>query len=109
LGEQVRDFVGTGDAFGLVVDYSWDESIPFGTAGALQRALPKLGDAFFVIYGDSYLPCDYKAAQDTFLQSAKQALMTVSRNDGQWDASNVEFWGGRIVAYDKRRRTPRMR
>ena len=109
LGEQVRDFVGSGDAFGLVVDYCWDGSIPLGTAGALRRALPKLGDAFFVIYGDSYLPCDYRAVQDTFLRSGKQALMTVFRNDGQWDASNVELCVERIVAYDKRHRTPRMR
>ena len=29
-----------------------------GTAGALKRALPLLGDSFFVLYGDSYLPCD---------------------------------------------------
>lgn len=109
LGEQIRDFVGDGEAFGLVTDYSWDGSIPLGTAGALRRALPKLGDAFFVIYGDSYLPCDYRAVQNAFRGSGKQALITVFRNDGQWDASNVEFGEGRIVAYDKRHRTPRMR
>jgi N-acetyl-alpha-D-muramate 1-phosphate uridylyltransferase len=109
LGEQVHDFVGAGDAFGLAIDYSWDGSIPLGTASALRRALPKLGDAFFVIYGDSYLPCNYRAAQDTFLRSGKQALITVFRNDGHWDASNLEFCGGRIVAYDKHHRTPRMR
>ena len=35
--------------------------------------------------------------------------MTVFRNEGQWDSSNVEFDGGRIVAYDKQHRTERMR
>jgi hypothetical protein len=35
--------------------------------------------------------------------------MTVYSNQGQWDTSNVEFAGGRIVAYDKKQRTPRMR
>jgi len=35
--------------------------------------------------------------------------MTVFRNDGQWDASNVEFEEGRILAYSKKSRTPRMR
>ena len=34
--------------------------------------------------------------------------MTVYRNDGRWDTSNVEFDGGRIRAYDKRDRTPAM-
>lgn len=109
LGELIRDFVGDGRAFGLKADYSWDGSTPLGTAGALRRALPKFGDAFFVIYGDSYLPCDYRVVQDAFCGSGKLALMTVFRNDGQWDASNVEFTDGRIVAYDKQNRTPRMR
>lgn len=35
--------------------------------------------------------------------------MTVFRNDGQWDASNVEFEDGRILKYSKKDRTPRMR
>jgi NDP-sugar pyrophosphorylase family protein len=35
--------------------------------------------------------------------------MTVFRNDGQWDASNVELEKGRIVAYSKKHRTARMR
>lgn len=109
LGEQIRDFAGDGGAFGLAIDYSWDGSTPLGTAGALKRALPKLGDSFFVVYGDSYLPCDYRTVQDSFLESGKQGLMTVFRNDGQWDASNVDFDEGRIFAYDKRLRTPRMR
>jgi NDP-sugar pyrophosphorylase family protein len=109
LGEQISNFVGRGDAFELVVDYSWDGPLPLGTAGALRKALPKLGDAFFAIYGDSYLPCDHRTAQCAFLESGKQALMTIFRNDGQWDASNVEFSDGRIIAYDKLRRTPRMR
>jgi NDP-sugar pyrophosphorylase family protein len=34
--------------------------------------------------------------------------MTVFRNDGQWDRSNVEFREGRIRAYDKRSPTPSM-
>lgn len=108
LGEQVRDFVGDGTEFGLRVDYSCDGVIPLGTGGALRRAIPKLGDAFFVIYGDSYLPCNYQMVQNAFFQSGKQALMTVFRNSGQWDASNVQFESGRIVAYDKVRRTPSM-
>jgi hypothetical protein len=35
--------------------------------------------------------------------------MTLFRNEGQWDTSNVEFDGARIVAYDKQHRTARMR
>ena len=80
-----------------------------GTGGALIRALPQLGEAFYILYGDSYLPCDYHSVQQAFFALAKPALMTVFGNDGQWDYSNVEFVDGRIVAYNKELRTPRMR
>jgi len=108
LGEQIRDFVGDGDAFGLEADYSWDGPIALGTAGALRKAVPKLGEAFFVMYGDSYLPCNFAAVEAAFRASGKQALMTVFHNAGQWDSSNVEFCEGRILAYDKQQRTARM-
>jgi len=107
-GEQVREFAGDGAAFGLRIDYSFDGPTLLGTAGALRRALPLLGDAFLVVYGDSYLPCDYGAAAREFLDGGKLGLMTVYRNEGQYDTSNVEFSSGRILAYDKRHRTARM-
>jgi len=109
LGEKICDFVGEGKAFKLNVQYSWDGPYPLGTAGALRKALPKLGTTFFVIYGDSYLPCNYREVRDAFLRSGKKSLMTVMQNDGQWDASNVQFSNDRIIAYDKQHRTPLMR
>lgn len=107
-GEMVREFVGDGRTFGVAVDYSFDGPVLRGTAGAIHEALPLLDDAFFVLYGDSYLPCDYAAVEGAFRQSARMALMTVFRNEGRWDASNVEFSGGRILTYDKKNRNPRM-
>jgi NDP-sugar pyrophosphorylase family protein len=109
LGQQVRDYAGDGSAFGLHVDYSFDGPQLLGTAGALRQAMPLLGETFFAIYGDSYLPCDYGEAARTLLESGKPGLMTVFRNDGRWDSSNVEYADGRILAYDKTNRTPRMR
>jgi NDP-sugar pyrophosphorylase family protein len=109
LGEMVREFVGDGRAFGVQVEYSFDSPVLRGTAGAIHQALPLLGRTFFVLYGDSYLPCDYAGVEEAFVQSGKTALMTVFRNDGQWDSSNVEFAAGRIVTYDKRNPTPGMR
>jgi NDP-sugar pyrophosphorylase family protein len=107
-GELIRDFVGDGSAFGMEIEYSSDYPDLRGTAGAIHQALPLLADSFFVIYGDSYLPCDYAAVQQAFEAAGKPGLMTVYRNQGQWDSSNVEFADGRILAYDKRHRTPRM-
>jgi NDP-sugar pyrophosphorylase family protein len=108
LGEQVVAAVGDGSEFGLEVAYSFDGPELRGTAGALRRALDLLGPAFFVLYGDSYLECSYAAVQEAFQADGRLALMTVFRNDGRWDTSNVEFRAGRILAYDKGVRTAAM-
>jgi NDP-sugar pyrophosphorylase family protein len=108
LGEMVREFVGHGGRFGVSVEYSFDGPSLRGTAGAIHQALPLLENSFFVLYGDSYLPCDYAAVEKAFMASGKTGLMTVFRNEGLWDASNVEFADGRLLAYDKETRTERM-
>lgn len=108
LGEQVQAVVGDGRALAMQVSYSFDGPHLLGTGGAIQQALPSLGENFFVLYGDSYLDCDYQAAAQTFLASGKLGLMTVFRNVGQWDTSNVIFQAGKIVRYDKRARVPEM-
>ena len=78
-----------------------------GTAGALRLALDEgaLEPAFLVTYGDSFLPIDFAAVYRAFGACGRSALMTVFRNDGRWDASNVIFEGGQVVLYDKQRRT----
>jgi N-acetyl-alpha-D-muramate 1-phosphate uridylyltransferase len=108
LGEAIERQFGAA-AHGVALAYSHDGPQLLGTGGALRKALPLLGDAFFVLYGDSYLPIDYAAVAATWRASSQPALMTVFRNDGAWDASNVEFSGGKILRYDKRERTPAMR
>jgi N-acetyl-alpha-D-muramate 1-phosphate uridylyltransferase len=108
LGDQIRDVVGDGAAWDLDVAWLFDGPVLLGTAGALKRAVPLLGGPFFVLYGDSYLPIAWKPVQDTFDASGKLALMTVFRNEGQFDRSNVEFAAGEIVVYDKKTLTPRM-
>jgi len=107
-GERIRDYAGDGARFGLSIDYSPDGAVLLGTAGAVRKALPLLGDAFFVVYGDSYLPCSYGDVAEAFRAAGQPGLMTVYRNEGRWDASNVEFTEGRIMAYDKKNRTERM-
>lgn len=114
LGELIQRAIGDGAVLGLQVDYSFDGPALLGTAGAIKNALPKLGDSFFVMYGDSYLPCDYGAVARSFESAGVLAMMTVFRNEGKWDTSNVEFDAGgfvtgKILAYSKTNRTPRMR
>src|SRR5262245_17339167 len=108
LGEMIQERVESGTHSGLHVEFAFDGPRLLGTAGAIKQALPALGPAFFVMYGDSYLPCDYRAVQTAFARSGKPALMTVFHNQGRWDTSNIEYVDGCLVAYDKFNPTPRM-
>jgi NDP-sugar pyrophosphorylase family protein len=109
LGEMIVEGYGDGAEWGISIDYSFDGPKLLGTGGALIRALPKLGDAFYVLYGDSYLPIDYLAVGEAFLKSGKQGLMTVFENREKYDASNVWFQDGVIRSYDKKDKVPEMR
>ena len=109
LGEMIAHEFGDGSALGMELAYSFDGPVLLGTGGALRQALPLLGGEFFTLYGDSYLPIDYLAVAAAFHASGQPGLMTVFRNEGAWDTSNVEFVDGGIVRYVKRARTPAMR
>jgi NDP-sugar pyrophosphorylase family protein len=109
LGEMIEAEIGNGATFDLHVEYSFDGPRLLGTGGALKRALPLLGPRFFVLYGDSYLPIDYRKAALAFVTGLKAGLMTVYRNEGRWDTSNVQFEAGEILRYDKTKHTPEMR
>ena len=102
LGEQVEALVGDGRHLGLAIEYSFDGVELLGTGGALKKALPLLGDDFFVLNGDSYLPCSFARIQSAYETARRPALMTVLRNDGRWDKSNVLFKDGQLIEYDKK-------
>ena len=108
LGEMIQRDFGDG-ASGVRLDYSFDGPKLLGTGGAIKRALPLLGKEFFVLYGDSYLPIQYQPVADTFHRSGKLGLMTVYRNEGKYDTSNVVFRDGEIAVYDKKSKLPEMR
>src|SRR5947207_900239 len=59
LGNLIREYAGDGSRFGVGIQYSEDGPRALGTGGAIKKALPLIGGEFFVLYGDSYLPCDY--------------------------------------------------
>ncbi|MEI7997943.1 MAG: nucleotidyltransferase family protein [Candidatus Omnitrophota bacterium] len=102
LGEQIEAFVGDGSKFSLSVKFSADGEKLLGTGGAVKKALPLLGDTFFVMYGDSYLTVNFKSVYDSFMTSTGIGLMTVFKNHNSWDSSNIVFQNGKIVTYDKK-------
>lgn len=101
-GDQIERHVGDGGRWGVRVRYAREDPTRLlGTGGALVNALPLLEPAFLVLYGDSYLPTDYRAVVSAFEQQGPEAMMCVHRNDGRWDRSNVRVAAGRVVFYSK--------
>src|SRR5260370_1414690 len=84
LGSQVRDFVGDGGRFGLVVEYADEGEELRGTGGALRLAFDAglLENRFAVLYGDSYLPIDVTPVWEAATRDSRPALMTVYRDPG---------------------------
>jgi NDP-sugar pyrophosphorylase family protein len=108
LGEQIKSYVGTGSRFNLDVEYYFDGDKLLGTGGAIKQIEKNLPEDFFVLYGDSYLDTDYEKVADAYFASGRTPLMTVFRNEGKWDTSNVEFLNDRLISYSKKNRTPNM-
>jgi len=104
----ICDILGSGEGVGLNINYSEDGPDLLGTGGALAKAIPLLGDRFFVLYGDSFLPVNFSEVQEAYERSNRHALMTVLKNQNQWDRSNVMFVGGRMLEYNKRDPYPEM-
>jgi NDP-sugar pyrophosphorylase family protein len=104
LGEQIVDYVGDGDRFGVRVVYSSEGPELLGTAGALHKALPRLAETFLVTYGDSYLPFDYAGPLRMLREHADcDAVMSIYKNEGRWDESNVATDGTWVTRYEKKR------
>jgi NDP-sugar pyrophosphorylase family protein len=105
LGAMIREAVGD-RCCGVAVRYADEGTDLRGTAGAVRFAMDQglMAESFFILYGDSYLPIDYRAVWAASGEG-RRPLMTVMKNDGQWDRSNASFRDG-LVVYDKKHPNP---
>ncbi len=108
LAETIDAYVGDGANFGVEVRYSYDGADLLGTGGALRKALSLLGPEFMVMYGDSYLDIPFAPVAARFRASGLDGVMTIIKNSGASDDSNVTYDGRRILHYDKKERRPEM-
>ncbi len=100
-GAAITQAVGDGARFGVSVAYCDEGEALRGTGGALRLAadLNLLNPGFFVLYGDSYLPIELAPVWLTS-DEGRVCTMTVMRNSGRWDRSNVVLRDGEVL-YDK--------
>jgi NDP-sugar pyrophosphorylase family protein len=109
LGQQIEEYVSNGSTYHLHVEYSYDGDTLLGTGGAIKHIGNNLPDAFFVLYGDSYLDIAYQKVEHAYQVSGKKGLMTIFKNENQWDTSNVVFQDNTIIKYSKINKTKDMR
>ena len=107
--QMIQDYLEDGSSKGIRIQYSTDGDKQLGTGGAISNAMPLLGDKFGVLYGDSYLPINYGEVEDFFIDSNLLGVMTVYKNDGLFDSSNVEYSEGLLKDYNKENKNPLMR
>lgn len=100
--DRIAEAVGEGSRFGLRVSYVDEGQQLRGTAGALRLAadMGALNAGFLVLYGDSYLPIEIAPVWRTS-EAGNAPTMTILRNEGRWDKSNVVYRDGRLLLYDK--------
>jgi NDP-sugar pyrophosphorylase family protein len=103
LGDMVRGALGDGARWGVSITYVDEGEGLIGTGGAVRLAVEEgaVEDSFFVLYGDSYLSIDLAAVGRDFRNRGCDALMTVYRNRGRWEVSNVIFEDGMVTRYEK--------
>jgi NDP-sugar pyrophosphorylase family protein len=106
--DMIVEYFGDGSNLGVKINYSHEDTL-LGTGGALRNAGNMLKDRFFVLYGDAYLDVDYRDIADYFNRMRYPALLTVYKNEGQFDTSNVSFLDEECVLYDKHNPSENMR
>jgi MurNAc alpha-1-phosphate uridylyltransferase len=81
LGEQIEAFIGSGERWGVSVQWS-REGTALGTAGGVATALPLLTEpAFLVVSADIYTAFDYGRLVDTLHEMGSDHLAAAKWSD----------------------------
>jgi len=75
LPQAIRSYFGDGDALGVGIEYSVEES-PLGTAGSVRLASGKLDDTVLVISGDAL--CDIDLTELVEFHREREAAVTIA-------------------------------
>ena len=99
LGFKIKKFIKK-KKINLKIKYFNDGKKLLGTGGAIKKILPFVKNNFFVMYGDSYLPINFRNVQKLYINSKKLGLITIYKNKNKLDKSNIILKSGNIY-YDK--------
>lgn len=93
LGQQIEDYLGGGERYGVRIRYS-AEGEPLETGGGIFKALPLLGDEpFVVINGDIFTDYDFSMLRRPFSEKAHLVLVD---NPAHHPAGDFRLAGGLV-------------
>jgi len=103
LGEQIREHLGDGERFGMVLQYSPEGYPALETGGGIFRALPLLGeDPFLLVNADVYCPFDFSSLG---LDEGDLAALVMVPNPAHHPRGDFVLEQGRVHTGDDRRLT----
>jgi NDP-sugar pyrophosphorylase family protein len=103
LGELIRAYVGTGDQWGIEVDYA-PELVPLGTMGPVVTILDRLPERFLVLNGD--ILTDLRFDDLLAHHNASSAPLTIAtcRRVVDVDFGVLQVERGRVVGFQEKPR-----
>ncbi len=107
-GEEVRSFLGKGEAWSMSLDYVLQET-PGGLAHAVKVARPSLGEEPFVMYlGDNLLQQGIQEAIGVFEKENADAVIMLKEvaNPGAFGVAVLDDHGGVVKLVEKPRDPP---
>jgi glucose-1-phosphate thymidylyltransferase len=105
--EEVKKAVGTGEQFGVSVEYIHQEA-PLGLAHAVKVSRDYIGDESFVMYlGDNLLKNGVKSIVSEFSAGNYDAQILLARVPNPCEFGVAEIKDGRVVALEEKPKKPK--
>ena len=89
LGDQIERYFGDGEKWGVRIEY-YHEPQPLGTSGALPELADRLGDEFWVFYGDTIMDFDMERMLAFHRGQKAEATLFLHPNDHPYDSDLVD-------------------
>ncbi len=103
LHEQIEEYFGKGEKFGLKITYSYDP-VEADTGTRLRNASRLFAKHFLLLYGDNYWPLRLNDLESFYKEKRTLGLITVYRNLDNYTKNNIYVNSeGLVEVYDKKR------
>jgi NDP-sugar pyrophosphorylase family protein len=98
LGELIRAYVGSGEQWGVEVDYA-TEARPLGTMGPVVALLDRLPEKFLVLNGDILTDLRFSAVLEAHTTSDAPLTIATYRRKVEIDFGVLTVESGRVVTF----------